>query len=405
MFLFSPVRKFISFKIAVILSVIFSLPINSLEQAKANSGLSEGLIAKKENTRSSQYILGPGDNLLIKFIGLNEFSNIYIVDPYGELYLPELGKVQVEGLSVEGLTKELETSYQEFIKSPEIEILISGYRPINISVMGEVRNPGKYTLSGLDDSTGLNGQSSQSSQSSQSELRNPVRTFYNDLEKTKQNNYFDKQKRTIRFPTLYEAIRASGGITEFSDLTKIQIIRRNSIDLGGGFLQTTVNLLPELTGQYPSKSSQNINIMDGDIIKISKSSELITNQILLAMRSNINPSEIMVFLSGQIEEAGQIILPNGSSLNQAIANAGGKTLFGGNIEFMRFQSDGKMNRRSFKYSPLARLGDYKNPILVSGDIIFVKRSAFGYATDTISTITRPFVGLASLYTILGIDNE
>ena len=52
-------------------------------------------------------------------------------------------------------------AYEEFIKFPDIDVEITGYRPIQIEVQGEVANPGIHTLSGalstnkLDDSKNL----------------------------------------------------------------------------------------------------------------------------------------------------------------------------------------------------------------------------------------------------------
>ena len=43
------------------------------------------------------------------------------------------------------------------------------------------------------------------------------------------------------FPTVFDAIKSAGGITTYSDLSSIEIIRKNSISNGGGKIKKNVN--------------------------------------------------------------------------------------------------------------------------------------------------------------------
>ena len=60
------------------------------------------------------------------------------------------------------------------------------------------------------------------------------------------------------FPTVIDALRDSGGLTEYSDLTSVEIIRRNNISKGGGKMKTTLNLEGLF---YSTDDSQNIRMM------------------------------------------------------------------------------------------------------------------------------------------------
>ena len=89
---------------------------------------------------------------------------------------------------------------------------------------------------------------------------------------------FDESSTSIKppevinfyFPTLFDAIRAGGGITRYSDLSNITIIRKENISNGGGRKLAYVNFKDLLlTGDQ----SSNIRIYDGDIIKIPKLSK------------------------------------------------------------------------------------------------------------------------------------
>ena len=48
------------------------------------------------------------------------------------------------------------------------------------------------------------------------------------------------------FPTVFDAIRSSGGITQFSDLTSIRVIRKNNLSDGGGKMKFDSGFAGEL---------------------------------------------------------------------------------------------------------------------------------------------------------------
>ena len=348
----------------------------------------------KEITKSQvtyQYILGAGDQISIIYNNLEEFNQIHTVGPTGAIYLPEIGEFQVEGLSVDGLKQKLKEGYKDILYNPEFTIQIVSYRAVNAYILGEVRNPGKYTISETDLSDfNLRSES----------LKGFNKKSAKDLSGYPQKDIigFTRNLRSNSFPTLFDAIRASGGITEKSDLTSIEISRKIPTDRGGGYIRAKLNILPEVIGSMVTES-QNIKILDGDIIKVNKSENSIAKQMRVAMKSNINPYQILVFISGQAVTSGNKIMPNGSSLNQLISSSGGKKLFSGNIEFIRFENNGLVDRRIFKYNPNKLDGDYMNPILRDGDIVHIQRSLVGYGTEVVSTITKPAVGIFTLYNI------
>ena len=81
------------------------------------------------------------------------------------------------------------------------------------------------------------------------------------------NNNQSLSAQNVFFPTVFDAIRSSGGITTYSDLKNIQIIRKERISNGGGKISTNLNFYDLLT---KGDNSPNIRIYDSDIIKIKK---------------------------------------------------------------------------------------------------------------------------------------
>ena len=109
------------------------------------------------NNSASQYILGPGDRLSITIIK-PDFNNIsnqnnlpiieQIIDDNGNIYIPSLNKIFVEGLTTNELTKIINKKLIETIKEPDVLVEITGYRPITFVVQGEVETPGVHFLDG-----------------------------------------------------------------------------------------------------------------------------------------------------------------------------------------------------------------------------------------------------------------
>ena len=69
----------------------------------------------------------------------------YLVDVEGNIDYPVLGKIKLLGLTVEEAKKSIKEKLSDYLKDPIVNIRIENFR---ISVLGEVRSPGSYTVSG-----------------------------------------------------------------------------------------------------------------------------------------------------------------------------------------------------------------------------------------------------------------
>ena len=143
----------------------------------------------------------------------------------------------------------------------------------------------------------------------------------------------------------------------------MQITRKRARMLGGGRIRTNINLLSLIT---EGDESQNIRLFDGDVVKVSKSNVVMREQLLKAGQTNLNPQFFTVFVTGRVNNPGGIQVPQGSSLNQAIALAGGARLLRGKVEFVRLTKKGELDKRIFRYKPAAVVGAVNNPLLSKG---------------------------------------
>jgi polysaccharide export outer membrane protein len=353
--------------------------------------------AQRSRVVYDTYILGPGDSLQIELLDIPELSGTFAIGPDGTLYLPRLRALYVEGLTVEELRLFLTDQFRTYVRSPQLYIRPVGYRPVRIYVGGEVRRPGYYLLSGSQDLTSLSS-SAEASQLSAGTAGVETRPGLNQVPagSTTRGPGGGLSTFGALFPTVFDAIRTAQGITPFSDLSQVQVTRRQPLSSGGGRIRANLNFLALITD---GDESQNIRLFDGDVVSVGKSPVVLREQLLKAGQTNLSPQFIQVYVSGRVKTPGGVTLPQGSALTQAITLAGGMQLLKGKVEFVRFTREGEIDRRVFSYSPGAASGSPTNPILMAGDIIRVQDSALSATVGLLNELSAPFVGVYSVYSL------
>lgn len=92
------------------------------------------------------YRLGPGDAVFIDIYGASQKTIESTVSPDGTVTIEGFGPVQVSGLTVEQANAKLRSTLGTRYSSSKIKLTVGQTRTIMINVMGEVKNPGTYTL-------------------------------------------------------------------------------------------------------------------------------------------------------------------------------------------------------------------------------------------------------------------
>lgn len=94
-----------------------------------------------------EYQLSKYDVLNIVIVGVELGLNDIMIGPDGYVNLPYAGSVKLAGLTVPAATKILSERLGEYMKIPSMSLIIKQYGPRKVYVMGEVKNPGMYSLS------------------------------------------------------------------------------------------------------------------------------------------------------------------------------------------------------------------------------------------------------------------
>jgi protein involved in polysaccharide export with SLBB domain len=93
------------------------------------------------------YRLGPGDEVNIDIWGASQESISETISPDGYVTVEDIGLIQIGGLTVSQAKAKLRSVLGARFKDSHIELTLGQTRTITISVIGEVKVPGTYTLS------------------------------------------------------------------------------------------------------------------------------------------------------------------------------------------------------------------------------------------------------------------
>jgi protein involved in polysaccharide export with SLBB domain len=101
------------------------------------------------------YVIGPGDELLIQAWGQVTLNGRFIVDRAGSIYIPQVGTMHVAGLKFAQIQDYLKSQMSRLFRNFDLNVNMGQLRSIQVFVVGQARRPGSYTISSL--STLTNG--------------------------------------------------------------------------------------------------------------------------------------------------------------------------------------------------------------------------------------------------------
>ncbi len=97
----------------------------------------------------SEYLVGPGDQLLVQLYGTQNKTLKLTVGRDGVLNFPEIGPIVVSGQTFDSVKDSLEARVARQMTGVRASVSMGDTRSIRVFVLGEARNPGSYTISGL----------------------------------------------------------------------------------------------------------------------------------------------------------------------------------------------------------------------------------------------------------------
>ncbi|MGE0446188.1 MAG: polysaccharide biosynthesis/export family protein, partial [Vicinamibacterales bacterium] len=107
------------------------------------------MCAAAASAQVNNYIVGPQDVLTIGLFDQPELGGKYTVEADGTFTFPLIGRVKAGGLTLRQVEVELHRLLSDgFFKNPQVSVAVEQYRSQRVFVVGEVRTPGTYPLTG-----------------------------------------------------------------------------------------------------------------------------------------------------------------------------------------------------------------------------------------------------------------
>lgn len=107
------------------------------------------IIFNDANVRSN-YVLGPGDSLIIRTWGKLDQTLSLTIDKSGHIFIPKIGNIYLNGVEYGNapavIRREIEKSFINF----DISVTLGSLRSVKIFVLGDVVNPGTYDVTALN---------------------------------------------------------------------------------------------------------------------------------------------------------------------------------------------------------------------------------------------------------------
>lgn len=90
------------------------------------------------------YLIGPGDVLHVSVWKDATLDRTVTVRPDGMVSFPLLNDIQVNGFTPMELQKAMSAKLQQYVADPEVSVVVQEVHSFAVSVMGQVKNPGRY---------------------------------------------------------------------------------------------------------------------------------------------------------------------------------------------------------------------------------------------------------------------
>jgi len=255
---------------------------------------------------NSDYIIGPGDTFNITIWGVSEGIFKVSVNQNGEIVLPKVGVVNVAGLSYGQLKPFVESQLNKFYEGINVGITFGTLKTLRIYVVGEVKQPGSYSLNSLSTAYAAlfaaGGPTKQGSMRDIKILRNGRAVATIDLYKflLKGDSSQDRQLQSgdtvfvpvigdvaavvgaVKRPAIYEikgqadlvdVLWLAGGVNAATYLNRVQIERMVA--------HQKKIVMDEQVAALSEKVQMGIPIRDLDIIKVFSVYASIENKVLL----------------------------------------------------------------------------------------------------------------------------
>ncbi len=121
----------------------------SAQAQQANPLVGAGFAPVDNAPVSYDYLLGPGDQVLIRGWGSLDIDVRAVIDRNGMVSLPRVGAVSLAGVKAAQAEGVLRNAVGKIYKDFQLSVTLGQLRSITVYVVGQARRPGSYSLSSM----------------------------------------------------------------------------------------------------------------------------------------------------------------------------------------------------------------------------------------------------------------
>jgi polysaccharide export outer membrane protein len=102
----------------------------------------------KADKKNFVHTLALADRLRVAVYQEEDLTTLTRIDARGRVNLPLIGEIAIGGMTVDAAQTTIENAYKDgrYLRNPQVTINVEEYAPREVSVGGQIRNPGRYTL-------------------------------------------------------------------------------------------------------------------------------------------------------------------------------------------------------------------------------------------------------------------
>ena len=184
------------------------------------------------------YVLGPGDQVIIEIWGISEATITSVISPEGRISISQVGPIQLSGLTIKEAARKIKgklAGKYAGVSDSNFSVTLGNIRTIQVNVLGQVNTPGTYRLS--------------------------------------------------PFTTVFNAIYRAGGINSNGSLRDVQVVR-------GGEVIADIDIYDFL---FTGRKESDISLQEGDVVMVTAYTELVTveGEVKLPMKYELKEGETL----------------------------------------------------------------------------------------------------------------
>ncbi len=287
---------------------------------------------KSTETRPpSDYVLGVGDLVGVAIFGQSQASYTYEVQPGGFIEPDGIGRIYIQGLTFERARELLRSRFGRYyvFRPEEFELTLTYSRTISVNIVGEVFNPGSYSIPAIN--TAFNALVASGGPTDIGSVRNIQLSRNGDTARTldvykfllapqDQPSLFLEDNDFIFVPPAGKVVSIVGAIKR---PFRYELLESETlgelIDYAGGFRQNAIRTVAQVTRYRgseevvidvplgPNGEGDSFALVDGDRVAVPTIERQFDNVVTLA---------------GEVNRSGQFALSDGLRLSDLLQEAG-----------------------------------------------------------------------------------